>query len=185
MLPRELTHNDLYKVVEHVASVTGCSEFVIGGRGALVASCDGHDLLATVDFDIGITLEGEIRGLETFESELGASSAFAAENGFYIEHAGAEMLTYVLPEGWRDRALRLQRGGVTALCLAPVDVAINKLHAKRAKDLDHLAMMLRAGLVTVTQLRAAVSASPYAFMRDDQHQVLDAVLKRLSPSDIP
>ena len=50
MLPRELTHNDLYKVVEHVASVTGCSEFVIGGRGALVAPGVGRGAQTTFSF---------------------------------------------------------------------------------------------------------------------------------------
>ena len=179
MQPRELDIRDLKLVIKRVAEVTGCQEFVIGGRSALVMICSSATLLCTQDFDIGITVEGERRGMHTFEEELGRGSPFAAEHGFYIEHAGAEMLTFILPDGWRERAIRVEETGVVALCLSPVDVAINKLHAKRPKDIEHLAVMLREGVVTEAALRAAIATSPYAFLINEHLQTLDKVLKGL------
>jgi hypothetical protein len=185
MQPRELTHQDLLTVMGRVAAVTGCREFVIGGRGALVVACASPTLLATVDFDIGITIEGERRGMDTFEQELGAASPFAAEHGFYIEHAGAEMLTFVLPEGWQSRAARFEAQGVTALCLAPVDVALNKLHAKRPKDIEHLVLMIREGVISVPELETAIAQSPYSFLVAEHRRVLAQVMERLPNSQTP
>lgn len=179
MQPRELNQRDLMVVIQRVAEITGCREFVIGGRSALVMTCASAELLCTQDFDIGITEEGEGRGIHTFDSDLGRSSLFASEHGFYIEHAGAEMLTFVLPDGWRERATRVSGHGVTALCLAPVDVAINKIHAKRPKDIDHLVTMLREKIVTETELKAAIAESPYSFLKEEHSQTLASVLQRL------
>jgi hypothetical protein len=177
MRERELSRKDLMVVIHRVAEVTGCCEFVIGGRSALVMACASSALLCTQDFDIGITEEGTRRGINTFEAELGRGSAFAVEHGFYVEHAGAEMLTFVLPEGWRTRAVRVEAVGVVALCLAPVDVAINKLHAKRPKDLEHLVIMLREGIVSETQLRTAIQGSPYTFLIEAHLQTLAVVMR--------
>ena len=66
MQPRELDIRDLKLVIKRVAEVTGCQEFVIGGRSALVMNCSSATLLCTQDFDIGITVEGERRGIQTF-----------------------------------------------------------------------------------------------------------------------
>jgi hypothetical protein len=178
MQPRELNLKDLKLVITRVAEVTGCREFVIGGRSALVMNCSSPTLLCTQDFDIGITEEGDRRGIHTFEAELGKASPFAAEHGFYIEHAGAEMLTFVLPDGWRERAIRVEETGVVALCLSPVDVAINKLHAKRPKDIDHLVTMLRENVVTESELRLAITSSPYSFLIAEHLKTLASVVQQ-------
>ena len=179
MTPREINCSDLTTVITHVAEVTGCREFVVGGRSALVTSSASPALLCTQDFDIGITQEGGCRGIQTFDAELGRSSPFATKHGFYIEHAGAEMLTFVLSDGWRERATRVEKDGVTALCLAPVDVAINKLHAKRPKDLDHLVIMLTEGIVTESEIKAAIASSPYSFLVEAHLETLSAVMHRV------
>jgi hypothetical protein len=178
MSARELREKDLRTLIEQVAAVTGCREFIIGGRGALVVTAASAALMTTVDFDIGISIEGERRALNTFEAELGPGSAFAAEHGFYVEHAGAELLTFVLPVGWQDRATKIEANGVVALCLAPVDIAINKLHAKRAKDLDHLELMLREGVINRAELESAIADSPYAFLIPEHRSVLASILER-------
>jgi uncharacterized protein YicC (UPF0701 family) len=179
MLMHELSQDDLLTALRSIARVTGCRELVVGGRGALVVSSASAALRATQDFDIGITLEGTGRGMTTLDGELGKASAFAAEHGFYVEHAGAEMLTFVLPSGWQMRVTRIETEDLVALCLAPVDVAINKLHAKRPKDIEHLATMLNERVVTVEELETAINASPYPFMMESHRKVLSQVLLRL------
>jgi hypothetical protein len=128
MLPRELSLADLKTAIRHIKQVTDCVELVVGGRGALVAWDSANDeLRRTVDFDIGITREGRMLGVHNFDAQLGIKSAFGASTGFYIENAGESLLTDRLPEGWRERAAKVEVEGVTALCLSPVDLAINKL----------------------------------------------------------
>jgi hypothetical protein len=76
MNPRELKREDLITVIKHVGEVTGCREFVVSGRSALIMFCENTSLLCTQDFDIGITLENELKGLKTFEAKLGKASPY-------------------------------------------------------------------------------------------------------------
>ena len=173
----ELDRGDLVTAIRHIKEVTGCIEVVVGGRGALVAFADSESgLLATLDFDVGILVEGVSTGIHSFAERLGRGSQFAEEHGFYIEHAGEEILTDYLPSGWRERACRMEVDGVIAYCLAPVDVAINKLNARRAKDIEHVAALISAKLVGDDELEKAISNLPYAFMMNECRQALaDAV----------
>lgn len=58
------------------------------------------------------------------------------------------------------------------LCLAPVDIAINKLDAGRPKDFEHLAGMLRVVLVTPGEIEQAISRVPFAFLRPKYREAL-------------
>lgn len=182
MLPRELGLEDLKTAIRHLKQVTDCRELVVGGRGALVAwAVSGSDeLLRTVDFDIGITKEGQTLGVKDFDEKLGVKSEFGASTGFYIEHAGESLLTDRLPDGWRDRAAKVEVDGVVALCLSPVDLAINKLDANRPKDQEHLAVMIRCGVVSVASIRTAILRAPYTFLIPNYQKTLAEVEARQS-----
>ena len=170
---RQLGIADLTVAVREVRRVTGCLELVVGGSGALVAlGARAGELLKTVDFDIGITKEGTLRGVKDFELQLGKQSEFAEKHGFYVEHAGESLLTDLLPDGWRERATRFTLEEVSVLCLAPVDIAINKLDAGRPKDFEHLAGMLRVALVTPGEIEQAISLVPFSFLMPKYREAL-------------
>lgn len=176
MSPRPLGITDLEVAVREVKRVTGCLELVVGGSGALVVSEErAEELLRTVDFDIGITKEGTMQGVADFESKLGKQSEFAHSHGFYVEHAGEELLTDRLPDGWRERATCLTMEDVSVLLLAPVDIAINKLDAGRPKDFEHLSRMLQSGLVTLNEVEEAISRVPFSFLAPKYRESLARV----------
>lgn len=164
MSHRRLGIDDLAVAVREIKRVTGCLELVVGGSGALVMSeSQAGELLRTVDFDIGITKEGTMQGIKDFEAELGTQSEFAQTHGFYVKHAGESLLTDLLPDGWRERAICSTVEEVTVLLLAPVDIVINKLDANRPKDLRHVASMLKSRLVSRAEIEQAISRVPYSF----------------------
>jgi hypothetical protein len=73
----------------------------------------------------------------------------------------------------------MEAGGVTVLCLAPVDIAINKLNANRAKDIDHLVMMIRDQVVTRAAIDDVMARCPYPFMIEGYRKTLAEVMDRL------
>ncbi|MCX6856453.1 MAG: hypothetical protein NTV80_16300 [Verrucomicrobia bacterium] len=181
MLQRSLDSADLEIAIRGVKQVTGCLELVIGGRGALVAwAPDSAELLRTVDFDVGITQEGGFLGLKEFDEKLGIKSEFSLAHGFYIEHAGESLLTDRLAEGWRERAHCLEIDGVVALCLAPMDIVMNKLDARRPKDFEHVALMIQIGIITETAIEEAISNVPYTFLIPTYREALDCIRAILS-----
>lgn len=69
---------------------------------------------------------------------------------------GVDLTTSILPAGWRDRLVRVQNANTAAplgqpqfigWCLAPEDLCVAKLCARREKGLNFVRALLAAGLV--------------------------------------
>ncbi|GAA1833175.1 hypothetical protein GCM10009682_59470 [Luedemannella flava] len=69
------------------------------------------DILPLVDDD-----EEVARLADLIEGVAGEWSPFAEQHGFNID--GVDATTAVLPDGWRDRLIRIQNGN-TAICASP------------------------------------------------------------------
>lgn len=84
----------------------------------------------------------------------GEWSPFEEQHGFSID--GVDLDTAVLPEGWRERLVKVQNANTAASsgspqfigwCLDKEDLCVSKLCAHREKDLNFVAALLAAGLV--------------------------------------
>jgi hypothetical protein len=103
---------------------------------------------------------------------IGELSPFHETFGYYAHGIGPE--TAMLPVGWKSRLVPIANentGGVTGLCLSPVDLAISKLCAGREKDLDFVNGMLRSKLTTKIAIESVCTE-----LTPDQ---MDLVAKRL------
>jgi hypothetical protein len=92
------------------------------------------------------------------DGSIGELSPFHETFGYYAHGIGPE--TAALPTGWRGRAVRLENentGGAVGLCLAPEDLAVSKLLAGRAKDVEFVRGMLRARIITEAGLRSVAA----------------------------
>ena len=86
---------------------------------------------------------------------IGEFSLFHETFGYHGD--GVSPDTAVLPDGWRERLVSLHNdntGGVTGLCLSCADIAISKLVAGRAKDINYVKALLLHRIV----LKSAVTA---------------------------
>lgn len=138
--------------LEHIlragGSIAGCRELVIIGSQALLASFPNapEELLGSMEVDC-YPLDQPDRA-DLIDGSIGELSPFHQTFGYYAHGVGPE--TAVLPAGWRSRLVRLQSentGGISGWCLAPVDLAVSKLLAGRAKDMDFVRAMVRSGVV--------------------------------------
>lgn len=77
--------------------------------------------------------------------------AFEELRGFSID--GVDLQTAVLPDGWRDRLVKVQNANTatppgeprfTGLCLDKDDLCVAKLVASRDKDRNFVAALLKA-----------------------------------------
>jgi hypothetical protein len=94
-------------------------------------------------------------------ARFGARSAFARENGFFVDCVTPELAAF--PEGWMDRLIpfRTKRtGGVTGWCVELHDVAASKLAAGREKDLTYIKALLAARLVKARVLQERIHTLP-------------------------
>lgn len=95
------------------------------------------------------------------EGSIGELSPFHQTFGFYVD--GVDIESIVLPDGWRDRTVKVENAntdGVRGLCLDPTDLAVSKLAAGRPKDLAFVQVLIREAIVTPTELRERIDRLP-------------------------
>jgi hypothetical protein len=87
--------------------------------------------------------------------------------GFSID--GVDRSTAVLPDGWRERLVKVSNANTaapsgrpryTGWCLDPEDLCVAKLCALREKDQDFVAALLDAGLVNLDVITARLATVP-------------------------
>lgn len=152
---------DLEHVVRAAAAISGEHELVVVGSSSLLASVPEPPapLRQTEDVDLYPLRAPEKAAL--IDGSIGELSPFHKQFSYCAQGVGPE--TSVLPEGWRDRLVRLQNpntGGAVAWCLEPHDLAASKLAAHREKDLAFVAAMLEQELVDPDLLRERVASLP-------------------------
>lgn len=147
--------------LEHIlrasGSITGCRELVVIGSQALLASFPeaSQELLSSMKVDC-YPLDDPAKA-DLIDGSIGELSPFHEMFGYYAHGVGPE--TAVLPAGWKSRLVRLENentGGTIGWCLSPADLAVSKLLAGRAKDLDFARAMLKSGLVDPVLIRSLV-----------------------------
>jgi hypothetical protein len=135
------------------------------GRPEVIVSAE-VDILPIAD-----TNEETAELADRIEGVAGEFSPFEELHGFSID--GVDLETSALPEGWRDRLVKVQNANTagpgggpqfTGWCLDKEDLCVAKLCALREKDQNFVSELLIAGLVdsgTITaRLRPDLANAP-------------------------
>jgi hypothetical protein len=111
--------------------------------------------------------EETARLADVIEGVAGEWSPFEQQHGFSID--GVDLDTAVLPDGWRDRLVKVQNANTaapngeqtfTGWCLDKEDLCVAKLCAFREKDRNFVAALLDAGLVDADVIAIRVPSVP-------------------------
>ncbi len=136
-------------------------EVIVVGSQAILGTYDESQLPAAATMSIEVDIlpiadsnEETARLADMIEGVAGEFSTFEELHGFSID--GVDLDTAVLPDGWRDRLVKVQNANTAAAtgeprftgwCLDKEDLCVAKLCAFREKDRSFVAALLDARLV--------------------------------------
>jgi hypothetical protein len=143
MNKRQLAH-----IVRAAAAITGERIFVVVGSQAILAQFPDapEGMLWSNEADIYPLDRPDLA--DDIDGAIGELSHFHEQFGYYAEGVGPE--TAKLPEGWEQRAYRLQNAeteGAAAICPEIHDLAASKLIAGREKDVEWVQQAFDAGFI--------------------------------------
>ena len=104
---------------------------------------------------------------DLIEGVAGEFSPFEELHGFSID--GVDLETAVLPDGWRDRLVKVQNANTaapageprfTGWCLDKEDLCVAKLAAFREKDRNFVAELMEASLVDASLIASRIATVP-------------------------
>ncbi len=122
---------------------------IIVGSQAILGSLPDPPPELVVSVEVDLYPRDAPEKADLITGSLGEMSMFDETFGYHAD--GVSPDTAVLPDSWISRLVPYQSentGGVLALCLSPVDLAVSKLVAGRNKDLDYVRALLRHKIVT-------------------------------------
>jgi hypothetical protein len=175
-----MRRDQLEHAIRTACQIIGRPEVIVVGSQAILGTFREEELPAdatmSVEVDI-LPIAGDdtetARLADLIEGVAGEFSPFEELHGFSID--GVDLETSALPEGWRDRLVRVQNANTaapsgepqfTGWCLDKDDVCVAKLCALREKDRNFVAALLRADLVDAQAIRARLA------MMDPKHRAV-------------
>ena len=152
----------LQQIIQAVEALARPERMTVFGSAALLAQNPelgerGNVLEKTLD--VVVVLEPSDEGKVAVADEaVGENSLFHREYGCYADLVKPD-ITETFPDGWEKRCLPLA-GSKRVRCLHPLDVAMIKLVLGRDKDMALLEGLIRSGVFSLADLRAAYQRTP-------------------------
>ena len=156
-----MRRDQLEHAIRTACQIIGHSDVIVVGSQSILGTFREEQLPpeATMSIEVDILPIAEsnaetARLADLIEGVAGEFSPFEELHGFSID--GVDLETSALPEGWRDRLVKVQNPNTaapagepqfTGWCLDKEDLCVAKLCALREKDQAFVAALLAHGLV--------------------------------------
>ncbi|WP_166351026.1 DUF6036 family nucleotidyltransferase [Phytoactinopolyspora limicola] len=169
-----MRRDQLEHAIRTACQIIDQPEVIVAGSQAILATFDEEELPAEATMSIEVDIlpiantNTETAQLaDLIEGVAGEFSSFQELHGFSID--GVDLDTSVLPDGWRERLVKVQNANTaapagrprfTGWCVDKEDLCAAKLCAFREKDRNFVAALLEAGLVDRDLVVARLATVP-------------------------
>jgi hypothetical protein len=156
-----VTRQQLEHIIRAAAGTADARDIVVIGSQAILGTYPEApaELIESVEADV-FPKDAPERAI-VIDGAIGEESLFHQTFGYYAHGVGET--TASLPDGWRDRLVKLESPrmpGVAGWCLEVNDLAVSKLVAGREKDLAFVQAMVRKQLVSPELIRSRLRCVP-------------------------
>lgn len=173
----------LFSLLQAARALCGHREYVLVGSLSVLGMAEVADIPPdmTMSIDADCFTPADPGRLFELQHALGEGSPYHREHGVYLDPVSPQLPT--LPEGWQQRLIRLERGGVAAAFLDPNDAAVSKLARGEPRDLRWVRAGIRAGIVSVPAVRLRMKSTAFLDAEEKQRAQtgLDGLAKAKSP----
>ena len=175
-----MTRQQLEHVVRAAGAITDERKILVLGSQSILGAFPHPPDSLTVSREADVCPVNDPAKADLISGAIGEVSQFDSTFGYYAH--GLPPTACPLPQGWEQRLVPFHNAntrGVTALCLAPLDLASSKLVAGRDKDKEFVAEMLRHQLIEQQSLKERIALFEEAEQRRIALENLELVRVRL------
>ena len=152
---------DLEHIIRAASAITNQYEIIVVGSQSILGSIDFPPAECLSSIEADLIVPGNEKLSDLIDGPIGEGSPFETSFGYYAQ--GVDSTTCTLPDGWRDRLVRLQSqntDGKVGYCLEVTDLFLAKCAANREKDRDFNLALLRHGIVDAEVALSRVHSMP-------------------------
>lgn len=152
-----MTRDELEHAIRAACDVAEDTEVYVFGSQAILGQHPEAPAALRQSAEADITPKNRPDRADVVDGSLGELSLFHQTHGFYVH--GVSLETLVLPEGWKERLVRVQNENThqfTGWCVEGHDLAASKLVAFRDKDRNFVRVMLIERLIDEATLEGRI-----------------------------
>ena len=172
-----MMRHQLEHIIRAAAGNADVSDIVVIGSQSILGSHPDAPAELTVSMEADVFPKDAPERSILIDGAIGELSIFHETFGYYAH--GVDEATAVLPDGWKDRLVKVANEntmGAVGWCLEVHDLAVSKLAASREKDLAYVKAMLLNKIVAPDLLRERLAAT--GGLSDERRQLVLALLAR-------
>ncbi len=166
---------ELEVAIRAASRIASDTEFFLIGSQAVHAYCRKVPAEVLISQECDLYPKNQSEAAHLLDIELGRSSTFARQHGFYVDVVTPEIAN--LPQGWERRLKQFRVGKIKVYCLEAHDLIISKLAAGRLRDLEFTASMFQLRLAAVKRLKTRIQRYPVEHDRPLLLTRLESVLR--------
>lgn len=153
--------NALFQILGEARKLSGLNDFVVIGSLSILALEADFDVPKdmTMSNDVDCYTRDDPDRIFELVGALGEHSKYHEKSGFYLDAVGPNLAT--LPEGWKDRLIKVERHALCAWFLDPNDAAVSKYARGEPRDVRWIRAGIRAGVVSVPVVQARMRSTTF------------------------
>lgn len=170
-----MTRPQLEHIIRAAAATADVRDVVVIGSQAILGAYPAAPAELTESMEADVFPRDAPERSVVIDGAIGELSPFHETFGYYAH--GVDDTTATLPDGWRDRLVKVENpntAGAVGWCLDPHDLAVSKLAAGREKDMAFVGVMVRSGLASPQVIRDRLAGTPG--LAAERRQVAEARL---------
>lgn len=175
---------NLKHLIRAASAVTNSYEIVIFGSQSILGTIQSGPKELYFSEEADMFVDGKEELSDLIDSALGELSQFHTTFGYYAQ--GISSSVALLPNGWRDRLVKIQSAETDlkiGYCLSVEDLAFAKAAAFRPKDKDFVQILIKNGYVDPSNLSNQINAHP-DISREKKDVIVEWVKGIESPSPL-
>jgi len=178
-----MNRSQLEHIIRAATAVTNTYDLVIVGSQSLLGAVPNPPPACAISMEADVFPMDAEELSDDIDGAIGEFSDFHETHGIYAQ--GVDSTTSVLPDGWRNRLVRIQNentGGRAGWCLDPTDLFLAKCAANREKDRDFNVELLRHSIV---KSQDALERVPFMPIDDSARDRVRSLIGRLILASTP
>lgn len=157
-----LNLDSLFDLFAEARALSGHQDYVVIGSLSVLGLEDGLDIpeAMTMSNDVDCFTKADPGRIFDVVKALGEDSPFHLKHGFYLDGVSPQLPS--LPEGWKDRLIKVERDGLRAWFLDPNDAALSKYARGEPRDRRWIQAGILAGVVSMPVVKARFGSTNFA-----------------------
>ncbi|MDO8777566.1 MAG: hypothetical protein Q7K57_54395 [Burkholderiaceae bacterium] len=151
----------IFALFKEARTLSGHTDFVVIGSLSILGLEQSFEIpdSMTLSNDVDCYTQADPGRIFDIVGSLGENSPYHVKSGYFLDAVSPDLPA--LPEGWRDRLIKIEQDGLRAWFLDPNDAALSKYARGEPRDRRWIQAGILAGVVSMPIVKSRIGSTGF------------------------